>query len=151
LLVDTSHLGSGKVGMGLFAGEEIKVEEKPVTLGYFFGKLAVLKESQLTEQHWRDPIFFQCRKNVLQFPDQYNPIIYPTGDNAPSDEERLRLFLIASNCCLASFANTAAEEECNASIRCVPPRFWAAKDGFQSLDHFAGVIRKPIFCLELTR
>jgi hypothetical protein len=70
---------------------------------------------------------------------------------AMEKEEKLNVFMVPSNCCLASFANTAAKSECNATIRSLVPRGWSGSKGFESLDEWLGVIKKPILALELTK
>jgi hypothetical protein len=152
LLIDKSNLGAA-VGKGLFAAKDINLKSggRPVQLCYFFGKLVLLNEVDLYETNWDNDIFYGCRKNIIEFDRVFNPIIYPTGPDAPPKDSKLKLFLIASNCCLASYANTAAEDECNARIRTVLPGSWDSTTGFESLAHFMGIVRKPVLCLELIK
>lgn len=95
--------------------------------------------------------FQGCRKNVVQYDTKFNPIIEPTGRQALGKEESMRLYMAPSNCCMASFVNTAAQEECNAIFRCLVPKGWNSKRGFESLDEFIGVVKKPVLTVELTR
>jgi hypothetical protein len=118
-------------------------------LCYFFGKIAVCTEDDTFHNRESD-LFYGCAKNTILYPKEYNPIIYPSEEEMP-DDARLKLYMIGSDCCLASFANTAGRNECNAFIRDIPPQAWNHNHGFTSLDHFVGIMRNPILCLTLTR
>jgi hypothetical protein len=52
---------------------------------------------------------------------------------------------------MASYANTAAPEECNAVFQDITPIEWNYKEGYTDYDHFMAIIKKPILCLKLIR
>jgi hypothetical protein len=88
---------------------------------------------------------------MIEYDTRFNPIIEPTGRECLTNEEKLRPFLLPSNCCLASFINTADKSECNAMFRTLLPVGFTSNRGFQSLDEFLGVIKKPVLSVEVTR
>jgi hypothetical protein len=88
---------------------------------------------------------------MIEYDSRFNPIIELTGREALSADEKLRPFLLPSNCCLASFINTADKSECNAIFRTLLPVGFNPTRGFESLDEFLGFIKKPVLCVELTR
>jgi hypothetical protein len=61
------------------------------------------------------------------------------------------VFLIASDCCIGSYANTAADDECQAQIVSAKPKDWKPSHGFEGLDEWLGIIRKPILRLQLNK
>ena len=148
LRIGYSTLGAS-VGWGLFAARDIEVGSRPSgILCYFFGALWVCAEPEIDE----NPTWFgDYRKNLIQFEERYNPIIHPNGQSEEEKNMNEHLYLVASNCCIGSYCNTAAPEECNAMIDFIPPLEWNFTDGYTDLEHFTGIIRKKIVCLKLTR
>jgi hypothetical protein len=151
LTLGPSSLGKD-AGTGLFAAKDINVREgHPLVLSYFFGKLVLLTDGMLSDYSDDHPIFYGCRKNVIEFERKFNPIIYPTASTLQEDVNNLRLFLVASNCCIGSYANTAGDGECQADIVAAKFKHWKPSHGFQDLDEWLGIIRKPILRLQLNR
>ena len=134
-------------GVGLFAKDFIPEEQ---LICYFWGHLVLATHESILDPK-NEALHSGLRKNVIQYPDKpYNPIVYPsTTQEDDSDEDtRLHLYLVASNCCYASFANTAEEDECNARIIDKIPPGWASRDGYKNLEHFQTTITSPILCLQ---
>jgi hypothetical protein len=151
LTLGPSTLGQA-AGTGLFAAKDINVREgHPVILSYFFGKLILLSEAMLRDYKDDHPIFHGCRKNVIQFDRKFNPIISPAATTIQEDQHHLNLFLVASDCCIGSYANTAEDTECQAEITSAKFKNWKPSHGFQHLDEWLGCIRKPILRLQLNR
>jgi hypothetical protein len=146
LRVGKSSLGSA-AGLGLFAKRDIDVSSRGGVLCVFWGKLALCTEDDIASHD--DPSFLAVKKNLIVFPNLYNPVIAPPPpmDGAP----REHLYLIGSNCCMASYANTAAPNECNAVIQDITPIEWNYKEGYTDYNHFMAIIKKPILCLKLIR
>jgi hypothetical protein len=149
LTLNQSTLGP-TVGKGLFAAMDIHPSQQGGNLCFFFGKLALCSDQEIASSSTNYDIFMGLERNLIQFPDLYNPIIYPR-DNEVSCNNQSHLYLVASGCCLASFANTAGRDECNAVIKDLPPLGWDYKNGYQHLDQFLGIMHQPILCLALTR
>jgi hypothetical protein len=149
LTLKHSTLGPS-VGKGLFAARDIHPSQQGGILCFFFGKLALCSDQEIASSSANYDIFMGLEKNLIQFPDIYCPIIY-SSDNKVPREDQSHLYLVSSDCCLASFANTAARDECNAVIKDLPPTSWDYKNGFQHLEHFLGIMHQPIMCLALTR
>jgi hypothetical protein len=151
LRVHNSSLGPA-VGLGLYARRNIHVSSRSGVLCYFWGKVVLATEEDLLQHD--HPLFCALRKYVLQFPERYNPVISPPPpmegvSEVPRPEEHL--YLVGSRCCIASYANTAAPDECNAVIQDITPIEWNFKEGYTDFDHFMAVIKKPILCLKLIR
>jgi hypothetical protein len=148
LSIRQSTLGP-TVGAGLFATQDIDVKDRGGILCFFFGNLALCTEDQV-RQGDEEPLFTGCSKNLILFPTMYNPVIYSKDDSCTSNDQ-LQLYLVGSDCCMASYANTAGPDECNAFIKDIPPKGWDFHNGFCSLDNFLGIVRNPVLCLALTR
>jgi hypothetical protein len=146
LRVNNSALGP-EVGLGLFATKDIDVGSRSGVLCYYWGKVVLATEDELLQHD--NPLMQGLRKYMIQFPDRYNPVISPPP---PMDGvSQQKLYLVGSTCCIASYANTAAPEECNAVIQDITPIEWNYKEGFTDFDHFMALIKKPILCLKLIR
>jgi hypothetical protein len=97
-------------------------------------------------------IFFNLRKNLIQYPQHYNPIVPPPGQ--PTQHH---IFLISSDACIASYANTNTRQLCNAEIFELIPKaaarngHWLPADPFQSLEQWRQVMKEPILCLRLLK
>jgi hypothetical protein len=153
LTVKQSSLGA-QAGSGLFVTEDIDVlPGKVFVLGYFFGKVAMMTEHMLTEYDEDHGLFQSCRKNLIQLDNKFNPVIYRKENSTIIEDvnDRYKVFLVASDCCLLCYANTAAESECNAEIVCPKSRGIIPSNGFEGLDNWLGVIKKPLMRLQLTR
>ena len=151
LNVAKSTLGT-TAGVGLFAKDFIPDEQ---IICYFWGHLVLATHASILDPR-NEALHSGLRKNVIQFPDSpYNPIVYPmastTQDGDDVDDTRLHLYLVASNCCYGSFANTAGQDECNARIIDKIPPGWPSRDGYKNLDHFKNIISSPIQCLQATQ
>jgi hypothetical protein len=149
LTIKPSTLGP-KVGKGLFAAKDIHPSQQGGILCFFFGKLLLCSNEEIASACINYEMFMGLEKNTIEIPDIYNPIVYSQDPDIPCDNNS-HLYLVASDCCLASFANTAGRDECNAVIKDIPPVGWDYKNGFQHLDHFLGIIHQPFLCLALTR
>jgi hypothetical protein len=149
LTVKPSTLGP-TVGKGLFATRDIHPSQQGGILCSFFGKVVLCTDEEIASSCLNYEMFMGLEKNIIEIPDIYNPIIYSNEPDQPC-EHHSHLYLVASDCCLASFANTAGRDECNAVIKDLPPVGWDYKNGFQHLSHFVGIMHQPILCLALTR
>jgi hypothetical protein len=149
LTIKASSLGPA-VGKGLFATRDIHPSQQGGILCFFFGKVALCTNEEIASACINYEMFMGLHKNIIEIPDIYSPIIYSKEPDVPCDNQS-HLYLIASDCCLASFANTAGREECNAVIKDLPPLGWDYKNGIQHLDHFLGIMHQPILGLALTR
>jgi hypothetical protein len=149
LTIKTSTLGP-TVGKGLFAARDIHPSQQGGILCFFFGKVVLCTDEEIASACVNYDMFMGLEKNIIEIPDIYNPIIYSNEPDVPSNGQS-HLYLVASDCCLASFANTAGRDECNAVLKDLPPLGWDYKNGIQHLDHFVGIIHQPILCLALTR
>jgi hypothetical protein len=117
-------------------------------LCYFFGALWICAEPEIDENpQW----FGDYGKNLIQFERRFNPIIHSQLQSEEEKKMNEHLYMVASDCCLGSYCNTAAPEECNAMIDFIPPLEWNYSEGYTDLEHFIGTIRKKIVCLKLTR
>jgi len=96
--------------------------------------------------------FWGLRKNIIQYDDSYNPIVCP-----PGQKQTYHIYLVGSNCCYASFANTSIKKECNACIWPAPPaptaatQHWVPGAPFSSFEHWWSVIGQPMVVLKLLR
>jgi hypothetical protein len=149
LTIKPSTLGP-TVGKGLFATTDIHPSQQGGILCFFFGKVALCTEEEIASACTNYDMFMGLEKNIVEIPDIYSPIIYSKDPDVPCVNQS-HLYLIASDCCLASFANTAGRDECNAVIKDLPPLGWDYKNGIQHLDHFMGIVHQPILGLALTR
>jgi hypothetical protein len=148
LRVGKSSLGPA-VGLGLFATRDIDASCRGGVLCFFWGKLALCTVDDLAQHD--NPAFNAVRKNIVEFPSLYNPVISPPPPMPMDGPSIQHLYLVGSNCCMASFANTAAPNECNAVIHDITPIEWNYKEGYTDFQHFMDVIKKPILCLKLLR
>jgi hypothetical protein len=108
---------------------------------------------QLANHDQHENLFLKLRKNLIEIPSNiYNPIV-----PAPGQHPKEKLFLISSDACFASYANTNAKRHCNAEIWQQPPiptnrnGHWTQVDTFNSLDQWLQVMTFPLFTLRLTR
>ena len=137
-------------GVGLFAKDFIPEDQ---LICYFWGHLVLATHASILDPK-NEALHSGLRKNVIQFPDTpYNPIVYPsaTQEDDHCDDTRLHLYLVASNCCYGSFANTTEPKECNARITDKIPPGWPSRDGYKNFEHFKNIISSPILCLQATQ
>ena len=146
LLLAKSTLGEHG-GVGLFAKDFIPDE---TIMCYFWGHVVLATHAHMLDPK-NDALHSGLWQNILQFPDQpFNSVVYPSTMQESDKDAQLHLYQVGSNCCYASFANSAEPDACNARIFAKIPAWWPSKDGYKDLDQFHRVITSPILCLQAT-
>jgi hypothetical protein len=178
LTIKHSTLGND-AGLGLFARKDLRLEEDIGILCVFFGKIIVATEEEVSfvnvlanikqavhliqfffnllnmqvHNHQQNQhLFLNLRKNLIQYPQHYNPIVPPPGQHSPH-----HVFLLGSDACMASYANTNTRQLCNAEIFELTPKptprngHWMTTDAFESLEQWKVVMKAPILCLRLIK
>jgi hypothetical protein len=115
--------------------------------------LAFFSHLQLAHHKEHPNLFLNLRKNIIEIPsDYYNPIVPAPGEISP-----FKIFLIASDACIAAYANTSTKHRCNAEISEVQPvpthrtGYWMREHPFSSIDQWTAVTTSAILWLRATK
>lgn len=101
------------------------------------------------ETEMEHEVFLGLRKNVLLYADDLNPIHVANRQH--------NIYLVGSDCCLASYANSVPRSKANCKIVELPPDQnripggWEHRQPFTSLSQWEAVISQPLLCLRLLK